>query len=304
MKIFLKAGGLAIGGGLVWLFAIWPPPVWYRTHWPAETAFMWMRRTSATGAKTEPQRLYHPVPLDSITKRLQDAVIIGEDNNFLSHGGIDYLAMAHALGYKRDDFSWSSERDRTELFRVLPAAWSRRDELRGASTISQQLAKNLYLSPSRNPFRKLKEAVTTYRLESALDKPRIMELYLNVVELGDGVWGAEAASRKYFKRGARALSEDQAAALAGSLPFPLTSNPGLHSGRMRWRQALILRRMHGEWVEVPKVEAEEVPLPPPPDSIPVVGDSMDLTEDTIVAPVDTLESDSTGAPADSAGGTR
>ncbi len=297
MKTALKALAVAAVGFIVWLSAIWPPPLWYRTHWPAETAFMWMRRAEV-GRRADSLRLYRPVPLDSISRSLQDAVIIGEDNNFFTHGGIDYLAMAHALGYQRQTFAWSSERDRRELMGVIALAWSRRDKLRGASTISQQLAKNLYLSSSRNPLRKLKEAVTTYRLEAALGKQRIMELYLNVAELGDGIWGAEAASREYFKRSAARLTQEQAAALAGSLPFPLSSNPGFKPGRMRWRQDLILRRMHGEWVEVPKVDAEE--LPPPPDSIPPAVDSADLSVDSAVVAGDTTASDSVAPPPDTA----
>jgi monofunctional biosynthetic peptidoglycan transglycosylase len=204
-----------------------------------------------------PVRQYRPVPLDSIAPALQDAVIIGEDNNFLAHHGIDYLALAHAIGYRRPTFDWGNPRDRKELEAALPQVWAKRDRLRGASTISQQLAKNLYLSPSRNPLRKVKEAVITWRLEAALGKRRIMELYLNVVELGDGVFGAEAASQLYFKHSARQLSREQAAALAGSLPFPLRSNPGYRPGRMKWRQNLILRRMRGEEVEVPSVEEED-----------------------------------------------
>jgi monofunctional biosynthetic peptidoglycan transglycosylase len=280
MKTVLKALVVAATGFLLWLLAIWPPPLWYRTHWPAETAFMWMRRGEG-GRNTDSLRQYRPVPLDSISRSLQDAVVIGEDNNFFTHGGIDYLAMAHAIGYPRQSFAWSSPRDRDELFSVLPRAWSRRDKLRGASTISQQLAKNLYLSSSRNPLRKVKEVVTTYRLEAALGKRRIMELYLNVAELGDGIWGAEAASRKYFKRGAARLTQEQAAALAGSLPFPLSSNPGFKPSRMRWRRDLILRRMHGEWVEVPKVETEDVPAAPVADSISIAVDSAVTAVDSI-----------------------
>jgi monofunctional biosynthetic peptidoglycan transglycosylase len=203
--------------------------------------------------------------------------------------------MAHAVGYPRQSFAWSSARDRDELFSVLPLAWSRRDKLRGASTISQQLAKNLYLSSSRNPLRKVKEAVTTYRLESALGKRRIMELYLNVAELGDGIWGAEAASRKYFKRGAARLTQEQAAALAGSLPFPLSSNPGFKPSRMRWRRDLILRRMHGEWVEVPKVETEDLPAPPVPDSLYIAVDSAVTAVDSIPL----VQTESLPAPPDS-----
>src|SRR6185369_4946737 len=123
--------------------------------------------------------------------------------------------------------------------------------------ITQQLAKNLYLSPSRNPLRKVKEAVTAWRLEYWLGKERILELYLNVVELGPEVWGVEAGSRKYFGHSARQLTLDEAAALAGSLPFPLKSNPAYRPGRMRWRQAMIIRRVRGERVEIPRT-AEEV----------------------------------------------
>ena len=217
---------------------------------------------------------YRPVPLDSIAPVMQEAAVIGEDNNFWNHGGIDYLAIAHALGYRRPTFSWSDGRDRKELWRVLPSGWKRRDRLRGASTITQQLAKNLYLSPSRNPLRKVKEAVTAWRLELVLDKHRIMALYLNVVELGDGVWGAEAASQRYFHKSARRLTREEAAALAGSLPFPLRSNPGYRPGRMRWRQSLILRRMEGEWVEVPRVDPEEQPPPDSLSSVPITPDSL------------------------------
>ena len=217
---------------------------------------------------------YRPVPLDSIAPVMQEAVVIAEDDNFWNHGGIDYLAIARALGYTRPSFSWSDHRDREELRRVLPNAWKRHDKLRGASTITQQVAKNLYLSPSRNPLRKAKEAVTAWRLELVLEKRRIMALYLNIVELGDGVWGVEAASQRYFRKSALRLTREEAAALAGSLPFPLRSNPGYRPARMRWRQDLILRRMRGEWVEVPlidrdeQVEADSISVAPPlPDSL-------------------------------------
>jgi monofunctional biosynthetic peptidoglycan transglycosylase len=245
---------------VLWLFAIWPPPLWYRTHWPARTAFMRMRGG---------ERAYAPVRLDSVSSDFIQAVLIGEDHRFWTHGGIDFIEMRRAIGYRRPGFSWGSPGDLVEVVRSMPRAWSRRDALRGASTISQQLAKNIYLSPSRNPLRKLKEAVTAYRLEAALEKHRILELYVNVVELGDGVWGVEAASHHYYARPAAALTRSQAASLAASLPFPLLSNPGHRPGRMRARQALILRRMRGERIEIPKVAADVKPvepLPPPPAS--------------------------------------
>jgi monofunctional biosynthetic peptidoglycan transglycosylase len=275
---------------VLWLFAVWPPPVWYRSHWPAETAFMQMRarqdhgRGNPTPARRD--RVYHPVPLDSIAPSAWKAVTIGEDDNFWVHGGIDYQALRRALGYRRTEFSWNSARDRGELLPLLSGAWAKREALRGASTITQQLAKNLYLSPSRNPFRKIKEALTAYRLEAALNKRRILELYLNVVELGDEVWGFDAASQEYFKRPASRLSTDQAAALAATLPFPLSSNPRYRPGRMRWRQQLILRRMRGEKVEVPKVDAEVVPTFP--DSIKMLPESLPA-DSGLGPPVDTVQ---------------
>ena len=214
---------------------------------------------------------YRPVPLDSIAPALADAVVIGEDNRFLVHHGIDYVALAKALGYRRATIEWSNPRDRRELISVLPHAWRDRSRLRGASTITQQLAKNLYLSPSRNPLRKLKEAVIAWRLEAALGKRRIMELYLNVVELGRNVYGVEAASQLYYHRSAAQLSAEQAAALAGALPFPLRSNPGYRPGRMEWRQQLILRRLQGDSVVVPDVIDEDTGDDASPDS--VAGDS-------------------------------
>ncbi|HET7043189.1 MAG TPA: biosynthetic peptidoglycan transglycosylase [Gemmatimonadales bacterium] len=309
----LLAGGLFV----LWLFAVWPPPVWYRTHWPAETAFQAeRRRTDAqTHGRTDPDdrarilaswgtavrpsdratvRLYHPVPLDSISDWMPQAAMAGEDQRFPDHGGIDWVNLRRALGYPRDQFAWGTARDRRDLGRALSHAWARRAALRGASTITQQLAKNLWFSASRNPFRKVKEAVTAYRLEAALGKDRIMELYLNVAEMGDEIWGVEAASRYYFGRSAAALSATQAATLAGLLPFPRSSNPTFHPGRMEWRERLILRKLQGEPVEVPPV-VEEDTLPAPPDTLPPpVIDTTKPIVDSLAPPVDSV-----GPPTDS-----
>ncbi|MEP7177361.1 MAG: biosynthetic peptidoglycan transglycosylase [Gemmatimonadales bacterium] len=265
---------------VAWLLAVWPPPLWYRTRWPAETAFMAMRADGAPRA-----RRYRPVPLDLMAPAVPAAVLTGEDARFYTHGGIDYQEVRHALGYRRARFDWDSTNDRAELWRAAERIWGRRDALRGASTITQQVAKNLYLSPSRNPLRKLKEAVTAYRLERALGKPRILELYLNIAELGDGVWGVEAASRRYFDTSVGRLSDTQAAALAATLPYPLGSNPSYRPNRMRRRQDLILRRLRGERVEVPREETE----PPihPGDTIQWTP-GMDSLLDSLRAPVETL----------------
>ncbi len=285
MARFLRWTAIGLGAFALWLVAVWPPPLWYRTHWPSRTAFMAMRGDAVPADTSRAARrrrgfpdgpAYRPVPLDSISDWLPRAVMIGEDNRFLEHAGVDYLAILEALGYRRADFAWADPRDRAEFWHTMGSLWSRRAKLRGASTITQQLAKNLYLSPSRNPFRKVKEGVTAYRLEAALSKRRLMELYLNVVEFGPNLWGVEAASQFYFDRPASRLSPPQAAALAGALPFPLSSNPAYRPGRMRWRQSLILRRMQGEVVEVPREEADEEAVPPPPsvDAL-VVPDSLE-----------------------------
>jgi monofunctional biosynthetic peptidoglycan transglycosylase len=164
---------------------------------------------------------------------------------------------------------------------------------RGASTITQQLAKNLYLSSSRNPLRKLKEAVTAVRLEGTLSKDRILELYLNEVEWGLGVWGIDAASRTYFGTSPRGLTDEQAAALAATLPHPRSSNPAFRPERMRTRRDLILARFRGRNVTVPPpVEAElEVDslldslimpavAPPLPESLIPIDTVRDTTSDT------------------------
>jgi len=277
LRWILLGTSAVVGVVLLWLVAVWPPPLWYRWFWPRETAFMAMRAKQADSLANHVQRrrqvedgvlprLYQPVPFEQIAPSMGRAVIIAEDHRFLDHGGLDYQAIREAMGYRREGFDWGNERDRAELRRVLGEAWQRRDRIRGASTITQQLAKNLYLSPSRNPLRKVKEAVTAYRIEAAMDKTRILELYLNVVEFGPEIWGVEAASQAYFRRPAARLTTEQAAQLAGTLPFPLRSNPAYRPGRMRWRQQWVLRRMGGERVRIPAAEdTTEAPdsVPPP-----------------------------------------
>ena len=175
---------------------------------------------------------------------LQRMVIIGEDSRFRTHHGIDPAEIADALGADRGDGPVGT----------IAAVWRNRERLRGASTITQQLAKNLYLSSSRNPLRKLKEAVTALRLELALPKDRILELYLDTAEWGPGVWGADAASRAYFGVPPSRLDETQAAALAATLPHPRTSTPTVRPERMLARRDLILARYYGVDVYIPPAE--------------------------------------------------
>jgi len=222
---------------LVWLFGVWPPPVWWRDHWPRETALM-----HDAGARAA----LRPTALGQISPRLQRMVIIGEDSRFWTHHGVDPVEVADALGLGHGRGFWA----------IVRSAWTHRDRVRGASTITQQLAKNLYLSSARSVLRKAKEAVTALRLELALPKDRILELYLGVAEWGPGIWGAEAASQAYFGVPASQLGEVQAAALAATLPHPRTSNLGFRPERTLARRDLILARYRGVPVEVP-AEPEE-----------------------------------------------
>ena len=261
---------------LVWLFGVWPPPVWWRNHWPRETAMM---REQADCRSPSACPTVSPTDLQSISPVLQRMVIIAEDSRFRSHVGIDPAEVADALGVDGAHGFWSAIR----------AAWQHRDRLRGASTITQQLAKNLYLSSSRSPIRKLKEAATALGLELVLSKDRILELYLNVAEWGPGIWGIDAASRAYFGVPASRLSAEQAAELAATLPHPRTSNPTFRPDRMLGRRNLILARYRGVDVYIPpEEETDTIPVPavllPPVDSLQI--DSLapvDSTQDSLTA---------------------
>ena len=278
---------------LLWLGFVWPPPSWWRTHWPARTAFMTMRarqlRAAGPAAPT-----YAPVSADSMSPWLARAAVAGEDQAFYAHHGIDYHALREAIGYGRGSFSWGNARDRAELARALVQAWQHRDRVRGASTVTQQLAKNLYLSPSRNPLRKLKEAVTAYRLEVALDKGRIMALYLNVAEFGPDLWGVAAASRHYFGVSPARLSIGQAALLAATLPRPLSSNPSFRPGYALARQQLILAKLGGASVVIPPADVEDT-LPLPSVQLDSALRSLSVPRDSALAPARPLGNDTAAA---------
>ena len=211
---------------------------------------------------------YGPVALADASAYLQRLLIIAEDSRFWSHSGIDLVELKEAAGVTPDAGVW----------RTADAMWRRRDRIRGASTITQQLAKNLYLSPSRSPVRKLKEAVIALRLELALPKERILELYLNVVEWGPGVWGVGRASQEYFGLAPGALDLWQAASLAATLPHPRASNPAYRPTRMAARRDLILARYYGYDVVIPPselvAELPDIRIDLPPVIIPPVLESL------------------------------
>ena len=197
--------------------------IWHwASHNPESTAFM--RERLSIIREDEPRsRLAHRwVPYSRISLSLKQAVIAAEDANFMTHGGFDWEAMRKAY-----------ERNVKEGEIVL-----------GASTISQQLAKNLFLPPSRAWWRKAQEAAITVMLEALLTKRRILEIYLNVAEWGDGVYGAEAAARYHYGVPAAALTPEQAARLAAMLPSPRSYTPRSDTLYLRSRTADILSHMH------------------------------------------------------------
>jgi len=247
-----------------------------------------MMREQAVGGSQSTRPAVRPTNLESISPVLQRMVIIAEDSRFRSHVGIDPAEIADALGVDGAHGFWSA----------VGAAWRHRDRLRGASTITQQLAKNLYLSSSRNPLRKVKEAMTALRLELALSKDRILELYLNVAEWGPGIWGADAASRAYFAVPASRLTQEQAAELAATLPHPRTSNPTFRPDRTLARRTLILARYRGVEVYIPpEEETDTIPVPT------VLLPSVDSVEIDSVAPLDSTQDSLTDRRTDAQGRT-
>ncbi len=203
---------------------------------PKRTAFMkyreeeWIRE----GKKYKIQQTW--VPYRAISPYLIKAVLIGEDDKFWQHEGFDYEAIQKAL-----------EKDiKAKKFKL------------GGSTISQQLAKNLYLTPSKNPLRKIREAIITWRMERALTKKRILEIYLNVAEWGDkGIFGIEAAARSYYGKSASALGPEEAARLAAILPNPRKFNPLGTSRYVMNRAALIYNIMVRRGIVMPEYDETE-----------------------------------------------
>jgi monofunctional biosynthetic peptidoglycan transglycosylase len=255
MTILRRVGrGIAIAGAVVfatvaYVYLSTPDVRPLRTANPQTTAFMELRARQAADRGDPVKRDQRWVPYSRISANVKRAVIVTEDGAFWTHGGIDYDQLRDAM-----------ETD-----------WERGEFARGASTITQQLAKNLYLSPSKNPMRKLRELLIARRLEAELSKQRILELYLNVIEWGDGIWGIEAAARRYFRKSASELGAPEAALLAAAIANPRLMHP---SARLRRRQQMIMHRMG--YVTPPPVVAEPaaapaLPVPTlPPAAAPIV----------------------------------
>jgi monofunctional glycosyltransferase len=204
---------------------------------PSTTAFMELRENEARASGRKPRRVQRWIAYNHISKDLQRAVLVAEDDAFWQHEGVDFEQLQESL-----------QRD-----------WAKGRFARGGSTITQQLAKNLYLSPSKNPLRKLREFVIARRLEAELKKARILELYLNVIEWGDGIWGAEAASRAYFGSSASEIGPAESALLAAAIINPRVLNPAHPTPGLLRRQQLIMRRMGA--VTPPAIDAVHT-IPP------------------------------------------
>lgn len=227
---------------LVYEVVMFPRVASLKTKNPETTSMIETRLREAREEGREPRRVQQWVPLERISPHLQRAVLAGEDTNFHSHDGFDYEAIQRAW----DEARKASEKDAKEEGDADQSGWipDLSHFKRGGSTISQQLAKNLYLSSERSFARKLREAVYTYFLERTLPKRRILEIYLNVIEWGDGIYGAEAAARTYFNKSAAELTPREAAFLAAMIPSPLNIfNPQKNLRRVQRRQRVLLRGM-------------------------------------------------------------
>lgn len=179
----------------LWLFG-WI--LWWKWNPPAQTSFMSIRLAELQQKNSQAKLKYEWVPYEKISVNLKRAVVASEDDKFMEHDGFDWDNIERAI-----------KRNQRKGKKIV-----------GGSTISQQLAKNLFLSPSRSYLRKIQEAVITVMIEAIWDKRRILEVYLNVVEWGNGIFGAEAGARKQFGQSAAVISEYQAARMAVMLPNP------------------------------------------------------------------------------------
>jgi monofunctional biosynthetic peptidoglycan transglycosylase len=216
--VFLKTLLItAIVGFAFYFYSTLPNVAVLKNRNPPATALMELRDAEYRAKKVRLERQQFWVPYGAIADPLKKAVLLAEDAAFFSHSGVDLKELKESL--KKD--------------------WETLSFKRGGSTITMQLAKNLYLNPSKNPLRKAKEIIIAWQLERALSKHRILELYLNIVEWGPQIYGAEAAARHYFGKSAGSLSAVEAATLAAVLPSPRHSR----EKSTTYRRNLILGRM-------------------------------------------------------------
>lgn len=242
MKLFWKL--LIVGTIILALdvlrYLVYPDVSALRDTKPIPTAFMEYRQNQWAEENRDQQIHQKWISINKISPNVIKAVLINEDDGFWKHDGFDIKGMENAI-----------ERS------------IKKGTLAGGSTISQQLSKNLYLTPSKNPVRKLKEAVITWRIEKTLSKRRILEIYLNVAEWGDGIFGIEAAAHYYYHKSASKLTAKEAARLAAVLPNPIKYDPTGNQRYVKNRARIIYKIMKRRGViqsiytEVMKVEQSE-----------------------------------------------
>lgn len=225
LKVVTVAALFGIFSVLLYQFGLFVMVLWLNVKNPSSTAFMDAARTRLHATDPESQIAYEWVPYDQISVNLKRAVIASEDANFVTHKGVEWDAIRQAWEYNR---------------RQSDKGTAKR---RGGSTITQQLAKNLFLSGSRSYLRKGQELILTYMIELIMSKQRILELYLNVAQWGKYTFGAQSAARQYDKVSAGRLNATQAARLAAMLPNPTHYETNRNTRYLRSRTATILHRM-------------------------------------------------------------
>jgi monofunctional biosynthetic peptidoglycan transglycosylase len=215
IALLLLLGTIDIGR-----YFIFPDIKALKNNNPLPTAFMEYRQEQWAAENRDKELTQKWVPMSKISPNVIKAVLIGEDDGFWKHDGFDIKGMENAI-----------ERS------------IKKKTLASGSTISQQLSKNLYLSPSKNPVRKIKEAILTWRIEKTLSKRRILEIYLNVAEWGDGIFGIEAAARHYYHKSAKKLTAREASRLVAVLPNPIKYNPIGNQKYVKNRARIIYKTM-------------------------------------------------------------
>ncbi len=215
---------MAFGFVLLLLYQVWifAHVLWWIKYNPSSSAFMETRLEAMQDTNPDAVLQYQWVPYAKISNNLKRALIASEDANFVDHEGFDWDGIQKA--YEKD----------IKKGKIVA----------GGSTISQQLAKNLFLSWKRSPFRKIEEAAITVMMEAVMDKQRIFEIYLNVIEWGNGVFGAEAAARHYYHISASQLSVAQAAKLAAMVPNPRFYDKHFNAPGLARKTGIIMRRMN------------------------------------------------------------
>jgi monofunctional glycosyltransferase len=217
--LFIVLGGIGtLAGGVLWVYLSLPNVGYLKTQNPKTTALIEqrLRESRYSGKELKVRQIW--VGIDGIPPILKQAVRVAEDARFYEHEGIDYDELLEAI--------------QTDLERGQFA--------RGASTITQQLAKNLFLSTDKSLRRKLEEYFIARRLEAELSKNRIFHLYLNVIELGPGVFGVEAAARQYFGKSVGQLNLEEVVRLTAVIPKPLTESPTRNTRWLNWRAGWVL----------------------------------------------------------------